>query len=53
MHYAWPAVHREIKVLENYATETRGQTAALFFLKRMMKRYGRPMSGTGDLKRCR
>jgi putative transposase len=42
MHYLWRAVDHEGEVLESYATKTRDKAAALSFLKRAMKRYGKP-----------
>jgi putative transposase len=42
MHYLWRAVDHEGEVLEVFATERRDRRAALKFLKRAMKRYGRP-----------
>ncbi len=41
-HYLWRAVDHEGEVLEVFATKRRDRTAALKFLKRTMKRYGRP-----------
>jgi putative transposase len=41
-HYLWRAVDHEGEVLEVFATKRRDRKAALKFLKRMMKRYGRP-----------
>lgn len=41
-HYLWRAVDHEGEVLEVYATKRRDRKAALKFLKRTMKRYGRP-----------
>ena len=41
-HYLWRAVDHEGEVLEVFATKRRGSKAALEFLKRAMKRYGRP-----------
>ena len=41
-HYLWRAVDHEGEVLEVFATKQRGRKAALRFLKRAMKRYGRP-----------
>jgi putative transposase len=41
-HYLWRAVDHEGEVLEVYATKRRDRSAALKFLKRAMKRYGRP-----------
>ena len=42
MHYLWRAVDHEGEVLEVFATKHRDCKAALAFLKRTMKRYGRP-----------
>jgi putative transposase len=41
-HYLWRAVDHEGEVLEVYVTKHRDRRAALTFLKRTMKRYGRP-----------
>jgi len=41
-HYLWRAVDHEGEVLEAFATKRRDRRAALKFLKRAMKRYGRP-----------
>jgi len=41
-HYLWRAVDHEGEVLEVFATKRRNRKAALAFLKRAMKRYGRP-----------
>ena len=41
-HYLWRAVDHEGEVLEVYASKRRDRKAALKFLKRAMKRYGRP-----------
>jgi len=41
-HYLWRAVDDEGEVLEVYATKNRDHKAALKFLKRAMKRHGRP-----------
>ena len=41
-YYLWRAVDHEGEVLEVFATKTRDRKAALKFLKRAMKRYGRP-----------
>ncbi len=40
--YLWRAVDHEGEVLEVFVTERRDRKAALNFLKRTMKRYGRP-----------
>lgn len=42
MHYLWRAVDHEGEVLESFATKARDKAAALKFMKRAMKRYGRP-----------
>ncbi len=47
-HYLWRAVDHEGEVLEVFATKRRDRTAALKFLKRTMKRYGRPWSIVTD-----
>jgi len=41
-HYLWRAVDHEGEVLEMFATKRRDRKAALAFLKRAMRRYGRP-----------
>ena len=47
-HYLWRAVDHEGEVLEVFATKRRDRKAALKFLKRAMKRYGRPVSIVTD-----
>ena len=47
-HYLWRAVDHEGEVLEVFATKRRDRRAALAFLKRTMKRYGRPRSIVTD-----
>ena len=47
-HYLWRAVDHEGEVLEVFATRRRDRKAALAFLKRAMKRYGRPWSVVTD-----
>ena len=47
-HYLWRAVDHEGEVLEVYATKRRDREAALEFLKRAMKRYGRPATIVTD-----
>ena len=42
MQYLWRAVDHEGEVLEVYASKRRDREATLRFLKRVMKRYGRP-----------
>ena len=47
-HYLWCAVDHEGEGLEVFATKRRDRKAALKFLKRAMKRYGRPWSVVTD-----
>ena len=47
-HYLWRAVDHEGEVLEAFVTKRRDRRAALHFLKRTMKRYGRPNSIVTD-----
>jgi putative transposase len=42
VHYLWRAVDHEGEVLESFATRTRDKAAALRFMKKAMKRYGKP-----------
>lgn len=42
MHYLWPAVDHEGEVLESFVAKTRDKKAALKFLRKSLKRYGRP-----------
>ena len=42
LHYLWRAVDHEGEVLEAFVTKTRDRKAALKFLRKTMKRYGRP-----------
>ena len=46
--YLWRAVNHEGEVLEAFVSKTRDRYAALNFLKRLMKRYGRPESMVTD-----
>ena len=41
-HHLWRAVDHEGEVLESFVTKKRDRKAALRFLKKAMKRYGRP-----------
>ena len=41
-HYLWRAVDHEGEVLESFVTKRRDREAALKFLRKAMKRYGRP-----------
>ena len=47
-YYLWRAVDHEGEVLEVFASKRRDRIAALKFLKRAMKRYGRPRSIVTD-----
>jgi putative transposase len=47
-HYLWRAVDHEGEVLEAFATKTRNKAAALKFLKKMMKRDGKPKAIVTD-----
>ncbi len=47
-HQLWRAVDHEGEVLEDFATKRRDRRTALKFLKRTMKRYGRPRSIVTD-----
>jgi putative transposase len=42
MHYLWRAVDHEGEVLESFATRTRDKSAALKFMKKALKRHGKP-----------
>jgi putative transposase len=48
MHYLWRAVDHEGEVLESFVTKTRDKAAALSFIKRAMKRHGRPQAIVTD-----
>ena len=48
-HYLWRAVDHEGEVLESFVTKTRDKKSALKFLKKTMRRYGRPASIVTDL----
>lgn len=41
-HYLWRAVDHECEVLESIVTQTRDRMMALKFLRKSMKRHGRP-----------
>jgi putative transposase len=41
-HYLWRAVDHEGEVLETFVTKRRDRKAALEFLRKIMKRYGKP-----------
>jgi putative transposase len=42
LHYLWRAVDHEGEVLEAFVSKRRDRKAALAFLRKLMKRYGRP-----------
>ena len=48
MHYLWRAVDHEGEVLESFASKDRDKAAALKFMKRLMKRHGRPKAVITD-----
>lgn len=48
MVYLWWAVDHEGEILESYVTRTRDKEAALRFMKKALKRYGRPEAITTD-----
>ena len=50
-HYLWRAIDHEGEVLEVFATKRRDRGAALKFLKRTLKRYGRPKAIVTDRRR--
>ena len=41
-HYLWRAVDHEVEVLESFVTKVRDKKAALKFLKKAMRKHGRP-----------
>ncbi len=47
-HYLWRAVDHEGEVLESFVGKRRNREAALVFLKKVMKRYGRPYAIVTD-----
>ncbi len=47
-HYLWRAVDHEGEVLEAFVTKRRDRKAALRFLRKAMKRYGRPLAIVTD-----
>jgi putative transposase len=48
MVYLWRAVDHEGEVLERFVTRTRDKGAALTFMKKALKRHGRPEAITTD-----
>ena len=47
-HYLWRAVDHEGEVLESFVTKKRDKASALKFLKKAMKRYGKPQEVVTD-----
>ena len=47
-HYLWRAVDHEGEALESFVTKKRDRKAALKFLRKAMKRYGRPLTIVTD-----
>ena len=47
-HYLWRAVDHEGEVLEAFVSKTRDKAAALKFLKKLIKRHGRPQELVTD-----
>src|SRR6056297_1658233 len=50
-HYLWRAVDHEGEILESFVTKTRDKKAALKFLKKAMRKHGRPEVIVTDLLR--
>src|SRR5210317_463700 len=50
-HYLWRAVDHEGEVLESFVTKTRDKKAALKFLRKTMRKHGRPEVIVTDLLR--
>jgi len=48
MRYLWRAVDHEGEVLESYVTTTRDKAAALKFIRKALKRHGRPKAIVTD-----
>ncbi len=48
IYYLWRAVDHEGEVLEAFVTSTRDRKTALRFLRKAMKRYGRPLAIVTD-----
>ena len=51
-HYLWRAVDHEGEVLESFVTKRQDKASALKFLKKAMKRYGRPEEVVTDRLRA-
>jgi putative transposase len=48
MRYLWRAIDHEGELLESYVTKTRDRAAALKFIKKALKRHGRPQAIVTD-----
>lgn len=48
IHYLWRAVDHEGEVLEAFVSKRRDRKAAMAFLKKIMKRYGKPRAIVTD-----
>ncbi len=48
IHYLWRAVDHEGEALESFVTKTRDKAAALKFIKKAMKRHGKPRTIVTD-----
>ena len=48
MRYLWRAVDHEGEILESYVTKTRDKSSALTFMKKALKRHGRPEAVVTD-----
>jgi putative transposase len=48
MRYLWRAIDHEGEVLESYVTKERDKAAALRFIKKALKRHGRPKAIVTD-----
>lgn len=49
--YLWRAVNHEGEILKSYSTRTRGRDAALTFMKKALRRRGKPQAITTDALR--
>jgi len=48
MHYLWRAVDHEGEILESFVTKRRDKAAALKFIRKAMKRHGKPRTIVTD-----
>src|SRR5665647_1393200 len=48
LHYLWRAVDHEGEILESFVTKKRDKSAALAFMKKALKRHGRPEAVVTD-----